>query len=525
MKTIIIINKTLIGLIITTVFFFLVGVTYSFFTSGLTGQEKSTTVTIDSGYFEIVYNGGPEVFASNIYPSTEAFATKTFTVTGTNTTTIDMPYKLSINIVENTFSNNAISFSLESTNEAQNGEVVPEVIDRSSIGTLEKVIGYGKFEGEINGGVHNYKLKFYFYENYFDQSEDMRKTFKAYIKIEEDHFVGNPDNNLRTKIIAQGGGVPTIVAKGNPDFSVVSTSVDTGLYASVDDYGTSYYYRGNKDLLNNNLLFGGFQWKIIRINGDESIRIMYNGTEEQFNTNGRVNDTGTNTAIGITYTWNSTYNDDAKYIGYMYGGANGVNSTSRAETVLNQTNSNAKTKLDLWYQNNISGKIIEDSIIDNLFCNDRQLYHEIGGPYSGPGFGAVNASYFAALYRLQKNKTPTLKCGFKNDRFTVSDTSLGNGALTYPVGLINADEALMAGLIFAKEDFTNYLYSGRWYYTFTPALLSLEDGAIVWTVRSNGGTGSFEVFAEGGLRPVINLNPNIVVTGEGTATNPYKHIY
>ena len=53
----------------------------------------------------------------------------------------------------------------------------------------------------------------------------------------------------------------------------------TGLYAAEDEYGISYYYRGSRKHLNNNLIFAGFQWKIIRINGDGTIRLIYNGSE------------------------------------------------------------------------------------------------------------------------------------------------------------------------------------------------------------------------------------------------------
>ncbi len=84
---------------------------------------------------------------------------------------------------------------------------------------------------------------------------------------------------------------------------------EQGLYAVPNDYGTSYIYRGN--VLNNNVYFGGFYWKIIRMNGDGSIRLIYNGTTP--------NATGTATSINnTTYQYNSKYSDPT-YVGYMYG--------------------------------------------------------------------------------------------------------------------------------------------------------------------------------------------------------------
>ena len=84
---------------------------------------------------------------------------------------------------------------------------------------------------------------------------------------------------------------------------------EQGLYAVEDDYGTSYIYRG--DVENNNVYFGGFYWKIIRMNGDGSIRMIYSGTTPDA--------TGNATSINNrTYQYNTTY-PDPTYVGYMYG--------------------------------------------------------------------------------------------------------------------------------------------------------------------------------------------------------------
>ena len=84
---------------------------------------------------------------------------------------------------------------------------------------------------------------------------------------------------------------------------------EVGLYKTEDDYGDVYYYRG--DVQNNNVYFGGFYWKIIRTNGDGSLRLIYNGKT--------ANATGNNTAINNTvYQYNMKY-PDPTYVGYMYG--------------------------------------------------------------------------------------------------------------------------------------------------------------------------------------------------------------
>ncbi len=60
-----------------------------------------------------------------------------------------------------------------------------------------------------------------------------------------------------------------------------------------------------------------------------------------------------------------------------------------------------------------------------------------------------------------------LTCLQQNDAFTVNDTSKGNGALTYPVGLLSMDEVVLAGGW--KEDNKGYyLYSGEYWWTSSP---------------------------------------------------------
>ena len=96
-----------------------------------------------------------------------------------------------------------------------------------------------------------------------------------------------------------------IKAKGTPDFSQIATT-DEGLYMAEDDEGESYYYRGA--VKNNYVSFAGFIWRIIRRNGDGSIRMIYSGKS--------TTDTGDDTMIGY-----SKFNDkywDPTYVGYKY---------------------------------------------------------------------------------------------------------------------------------------------------------------------------------------------------------------
>ena len=148
-----------------------------------------------------------------------------------------------------------------------------------------------------------------------------------------------------------------------------------------------------------------------------------------------------------------------------------------------------------------------------MFCNDRSIY-------IGDGISTTAYTYYGSHNRLNANKEPTLKCLEKNDAFTVNDITYGNGALTYPIGLITADEIAMAGTVMGYLNKLDYLLPDSGYYTLTPR--NFADNAIkFWEKYSNGGfTGSDRNGAA--IIPVINLKPDIIVTsGIGTAGDPY----
>ena len=197
------------------------------------------------------------------------------------------------------------------------------------------------------------------------------------------------------------------VNEGTPDFSESATT-NEGIFTTEDDFGTSYYWRG--DVNNNYFYFAGFYWRIVRINGDGSIRLIYQGTT--------ANATGSN-ANALSSAWNSTINDNA-YIGYMYGTPG---SSSYEATHANENNTTIKTSLDNWYKNNLLD--YEEYISkESTFCGDRQLS-------SGTGIGTSITTYLPST-RLSAHE-PTLKCANENDLYTLEEANFGNQALTYPI--------------------------------------------------------------------------------------------
>ena len=279
---------------------------------------------------------------------------------------------------------------------------------------------------------------------------------------------------------------------------------DKGLYKDTDDYGTTYYYRGN--VKNNIVYFAGFYWQIVRINGDGSIRLIYDGTEK--------NATGVKQSINNkTYQFNSLYNDPT-YVGYMYGNSDG---TTFDEVHNNTNNSTIKTAVDNWYKTNIVDKGYSDKVATSVgFCGDRTLH-------SGDGISNNVYSYFGA-YGRYINKTAQFTCpNIERDLYTTTDSSIGNKALTYPVGLITYDEIVFAGMDKSHINKLSYVYSTQNIWTMSSSSFNATYGGANECGENNTGyltdnrvTNSF------GARPVINLRSNSKITGGiGTTNEPF----
>ena len=294
----------------------------------------------------------------------------------------------------------------------------------------------------------------------------------------------------------------------SPDFSKSACSncesKEAGAFATEDNYGTSYYYRGSVE--NNYVSFAGMTWRIIRINGDGTVRIILNGT------------------TGTTAKFNSSYNNNA-YIGYMYGDAD---SSTYNNTHANKNDSILKQQLDLWYENNLNTNY-SSYLADSGFCGDRKPLTN----GSTIGTGIVSSRYSG--YGRVVTSTPSLKCIQSNDLYTTASSTTGNKALKYPVATITADEVLMSGTSggvfdgawnYTKEN-TSYLNLNINYWTMTPTggYIPYDNGnwlAHVFAVVASGYIDDDFVGGSRGIRPVVNLKSDAIKYGTGTSSNPYR---
>jgi len=290
------------------------------------------------------------------------------------------------------------------------------------------------------------------------------------------------------------------------DFSAALPTDTTGImYEAEDDDGTTYYFAGNPT--DNWVKFAGLYWRIIRINGDGTIRMIYQGTA--------ANTTGTGTQLLSTSAFNSYISPNNMYVGYMY--------TSNQVHGLG-TSSKIKGVLDNWYTSNLMSYA---SYIDTNagFCGDRQPSRYSNTMSEGGGTGTTTTYYAASIRLGYATINPTFKCTYEEDLYTTLTSTKGNNALSVPIGLISADEVGYARNQTGYQQFEHYLITGQDYWTMTPTRYSSNE-AIVFGVSTTGTFGGGATTNSLGVRPVINLRENTVFSPDttGTSSNPYEVI-
>ena len=321
----------------------------------------------------------------------------------------------------------------------------------------------------------------------------------------------------------------------NPDY------ITNGLYSSSDEDGTTYYYRGDID--NNNLVFGAYDedyyvykyetksdvffyqslescieaggnddscqptkiasagdkmhWKIVRINGDGSIRLIYNGhgLKPGGDSPMSFDEEEISGVVGsVPYNLDD---DDPKYAGYTYD---------------NGTDSFIKKEVDTWYNNTLGSNSLYDSkVILGRYCSDSSGYRY------DETFGMNIFSSYDRLgqagYNFSKDNAPSFICPETTESY--------GGSYRLKAGLITADELAYAGesAMITGNSYLNPGDDGMYYWSMTPAGFNF-DNAYVWYEYDN--LDNDYVTNGNAVRPVINLTTeNCTLIGDGTIDNPY----
>ena len=495
-------KKLYITLFILSIIFLGIGGTFAYLSTSAT----ATNITqIKSGNLTMTVDGGGSENVS-LFPSTctsEHAIKKTIKASAVNTSGGKVSFSIGMNVatLSDDLKRGTMKYALStSADSCTDGLIAKGNFSNATVGSDIWIVK-NDYDNITNSG--NTYTKTYYLYIWLDQIETQNLSGSISVNMKGTSS-NNPDlttepsvNEVKTlyyEIKSNADTTTTI------DFSKTSEQDNTnGVYmtTNTDSGKPVYYYRGNVD---NRVIFANFCWRIVRTTETGGVKLIYDGVPS----NGQCNNTGDNSTIGSS-SFNSSRNN-AKYVGYMYG------SSIDDETYTDE--STIKKTIDTWYETKMTS--YTSQLEDTVFCNDRS--------YTTSG----STLYFGANTRLNTNTpTPTLKCQNTKDKFTIN-TSNGNGALTYPVGLITADEmAYAGGKVYSSSSTSSnssfYLYTGQYYWALSPYSFS-DSNAYVFYLYSSGGLNGNVVYASRGVRPSVSLQPGIAITGiggSGTAAEPF----
>ena len=556
-KNILTIGVTLVLLIT------VIGISYAAFNYSGVGQKLNTITTgaISMNYIE----SSNVISMNNALPTTDATGKKRlntgeyfdFTVKSSIKGNTDINYEIAAKEESsNTFSGKNIKFYLTKVNsDGTEEEAMPPKTysedTTSNIYTGRPADMMSLFVGNLNqqGNTEiKYRLRLWVDESYNPQNDNGGLIYKVRVnvygqtsdtvaKVEDTYCKDNGFNNLSDCMLVMNNhetSVETaqqnIISKGTPDFSKTATT-DEGLYKAEDDEGDSYYYRGA--VKNNYVSFAGFIWRIIRRNGDGSIRMIYSGKS--------TSDTGEATSIGNSQ-FNSKYWDPT-YVGYKYNEKFSLhenNGTTGFELFTNTTKYNYGTGYNF---DESTKKFTLTGTIKQLTWKDNHDEIVSGNLYSclNTGYNVVykitgysndttmivqpisysSDSYVDAVTNTTNSTIKnTLDTWYKNnltsyasylaDETFCSDRSISSGSgylttptttygahgrlaekrtpnlkctqnndkfkvsnasakLDYPISLVTADEVAMAGGVYNVTNNNYYLYDGLYFWTLSPS--------------------------------------------------------
>ena len=545
----------------------IIGVSYAAFSFSQAGSvpNKITTGSITMTYTET----DNTISLSNALPTTDKTGTTRlkegehfdFNVSSEITGEVNINYEISAKEVgDGTIDGSNIKFYLTKLNgESEEQLMTPEVYnveDSANEYTGRPAGEMSLYTSSMNASESNdYRLRMYVTEEYNPQGDGGGLSFTAQVNVygkAGDKYVPMTTQEILedNELQEEKPGMFNYASNGmqidpndeddgmtdpNPEYAI------SGVYASEDEDGVSYYYRGAVE--NNNVQFGEYTndyyvytngysyyqskescmldengenectqvklasagdkmyWKIVRVNGDGSLRLIYNGTSvthPEFD-----EDIATSNSVGYT-SYNLEWNDP-KYTGYTYD---------------NGTDSFIKREVDTWYKNALGNTIYDKMVNGGRFCSDSSGLKE-ETDYGFPDMGEFKV--FASYDRLgqaatgsTKENSPTLKCPSTSESY--------GGSYRLKAGLITADELVLAGENpgVVSNSYLNIVANGTMldYWSMSPAG-SDNDFATVWYEAEYLYT-DYVTDSNYAVRPVINVTTdNGFTSGDGTSENPY----
>ena len=319
----------------------------------------------------------------------------------------------------------------------------------------------GKILKELNNNISNNKLINLYSIEAFETvrysiviTNESKINFKGVLKVVNESMATETFSDLI--LLNNNVSVPKTRVG-----SEIATQ-NEGLISLADNKGTSYYFRGN--VTNNYVRIGDLLFRIVRINGDGTVRLVLNDV------------------LADQYVYNS----------------NGVNDSNGVTSLVYLSSSSLVNNLNNWLENSLKDYLTYVSVGD--YCTDVVFNHDVNG-----------IKYSSTYERIVDDEAPDLYCS-------------GN-IYSGKVGLLSVDEVVLAGAAGNVPNTSYYLYNTNIkgnYLTNSSYFINTSNNAAVMNVMSNGALGDGILVTNlAFVRPVINLGINAKVKGGGTLDNPY----
>jgi len=477
-------EKILTTVLLLIAVFVFTGFAYAYLAGGISNANRQEA-TITTGTMNLTFRDGTTSLAATSM-TIGTSVTKTFTIenTGTLEGTASMYFKDLIN----TYMAESMSYRLEyATSENGTYSVLQAETNVPQSSTVSEKLLYGNIT--VPAGTKLYYKLIITFNNLpnVDQTADVNAVLNTKFTLKAGHTIESESDITLAALSLTANS-------GTPDFSQ-SASSTSGIYAAEDNYGTSYYFRGN--VTNNKVAFGQgatYQYchtTIIVVDDSEegywgysnNAEMGYYDTEEEC-----LMEFSSCSKYGYSEKCYSSFevceqnNMDSYYLGecsekstdyenltWKIIRVNGDGSLKMQLTQsrsmdfsseadyenkmsVNYIESVPKSILDEWYKKNLLNEYAQYISEDVLFCND-----------TNNDGGGADLYYYDVYYRISSN-SPSLICNEpKEGNINLTQLTTSNG-LTYPIGLITADEVYMTGITSNNPGLTlsPKYYDGTW---------------------------------------------------------------
>ena len=515
----------------------LIGLTYGYYMTKIKGNTKSKSISVVTANLLLEYADVNDELITDSAVEPGKSWTKTFVATNKGNKTLT--YGVALENVVNQFERkddivytldckqySKTGFSIDKTNKTVTGTISGTcngVSDETTFPTIGTIL----VENDIaDDKAQVYTLTITYKEMNVDQSVDMNKTFSAKVNI-VDPSQFNPYANVPLKdVIIASAKTATSTSDATRTIyqeipttipgQAISTETEKTLSKTQDDYGDSYYYRGN--VVDNFVNYAGMCWRIVRIQGDGSIKLILASELSCSDTNvttssGLIKDSDTNDGYLTSYGYENAT------LGFPMNDY--INSSG--------TTYNARTELNAWLQTKIISDNDKALLKNDDWCiGDRttaydssthELKTETISQLLKSATTAEAIFRYSAGKRISHDKTPTLKCDGSKEKDGEVDTN--------KVGMLTVDEAIFAGGDVRSSNSNFYIYKNGIGLGFHVQLLSLYfagfgDGDYIYTIDHNGEINFNTTNTTMYIRPVISLVSGTEISdGDGTVNNAY----